>query len=110
MSRKPDFVARLTYRSAEQSGRKHPAISGYRPIIKFEFSEKYTSGQQKFIDKEVVNPGETVLAEITITSPQFFGRCLAEGMTFIFCESPKNIIGTGIIIEILNQSLIKLGN
>ena len=67
----PDFTAKLYYKRTEEGGRKTAAKSGYRPQIKFAFSEMQTSGQQVFIDKEIVYPGESVIAEITIISPHF---------------------------------------
>ena len=57
---KADFIATLTYKTTEQGGRKTPAKSGYRPQVKFDFEEMETSGQQTFIDRELVFPGDTV--------------------------------------------------
>ena len=59
--KKTDFMAQLKYRTTEQGGKQTPAKSGYRPHIKFDFIEIHTSGQQTFIDKEAVFPGETVI-------------------------------------------------
>jgi translation elongation factor EF-Tu-like GTPase len=64
MNPMPDFIAVLTYLSAEEGGRKTPARSRYRPGIKFPFSSMQTSGQQIFIGTDIVYPGETVEAEI----------------------------------------------
>lgn len=100
----PDFIASLKYKSTEQGGRKTPATSGYRPQVKFDFTEMQTSGIQKFIDTEKVYPGETVLAEIAILSPQFFENQLEIGMEFEFREG-ATIIGYGKIIEIKNKLL-----
>lgn len=66
--KEPDFIAELKYKTTEDGGRKTPAFSGYRPQVKFPFSEMQTSGQQKFIDKKSVNPGDTVNAEVSILS------------------------------------------
>ena len=100
----PDFKAKLKYLSTEQGGRQTPANSGYRPQVKFGFTKMKTSGSQKFIGTDKVSPGETVFAEITILSPQFFENQLEIGMEFDFREGAK-IIGTGKIIEILNEAL-----
>jgi hypothetical protein len=67
-----DFIAELKYLPTEQGGRKTPANSGYRPQIKFDFSQQETSGQQTFIDKKTVYPGENVIAKIKMSSPNFF--------------------------------------
>ena len=103
-TQKPDFKAKLKYLSAKDGGRKTPANSGYRPQVKFPFSKMQTSGSQKFIGTDIVYPGETVLAEITILLPQFFENQIEIGMEFDFREG-ATIIGTGIIIEILNETL-----
>jgi len=102
----PDFIAELRYLSPQEGGRKTPANSGYRPHVKFPFSEKMTSGIQKFIDKEFVNPGETVQAKITILSPQFFENMLEVGMEFEVGEG-SSVVAFGKLIEILNLNLKK---
>jgi len=106
ISRAPDFIATLRYYTTEEGGRRTPANSGYRPQIKFDFEEMQTSGQQVFIDKEVVYPGDTVKAEITMGSPSIFKGRLLEGMAFEFREGAR-VIGTGMVIEILNGELKK---
>lgn len=106
VNRDDDFIAILNYKTPEQGGRKTPAHSGYRPQVKFDFEEMQTSGQQTFIDKEIVNPGETIKARIKILSVDYFSNCLSEGMSFEFREG-NIIIGTGEIIEILNDKLKK---
>ena len=101
---KADFIASLTYLTSEEGGRKTPAISGYRPGIKFEFSDMQTSGAQTFIDRNIVYPGDTVEAEINIISVDYFAGQLKEKMNFDFREGPT-IIGTGQIKHILNDKL-----
>jgi len=104
--KKVDFIAELTYFKTEQSGRKTPASSGYRPQVKFDFTENQTSGQQIFIDKEIVYPGDKVLAKIKVVSPHFFADNLEEGMKFEFREGAR-IIGTGELKNIINDRLEK---
>ncbi len=101
-----DFIAELKYRTTEEGGRKTPACSGYRPQVKFDFTEKETSGQQIFIGKDKVYPGETVEAKIKILSVDFFAKKLMEGMKFEFREG-STIIGYGLIKQIINDKLIK---
>ncbi len=105
VNRQPDFIAELHYLTIDQGGRKKPAFSGYRPQVKFEFSKIQTSGQQKFLNREVVNPGDTVTAEITILSVEFFKNKLSSGLAFDFREGSK-IMGTGKILEVLNNELL----
>jgi translation elongation factor EF-Tu-like GTPase len=94
----------LKYRTTEEGGRTTPARSGYRPQLKFSFEEIQTSAQQVFVDKEAVYPGDTVKAEITMTSPAIFIGRLVCGEVFEFREGAR-IIGTGQIIEILDTEL-----
>jgi len=103
---KVDFIAELQYLTTEQGGRKTPANSGYRPQVKFDFTEMQTSGQQTFIDKEIVYPGDKVDAKIKILSPDYFANCLTEGMNFEFREG-STLIGTGQIKYIVNDKLEK---
>ncbi len=65
---RPDFVAQLKYTPTEEGGRKTAAKSKYRPLIEFPGLLPLTSGEQTFLDKELVSPGEFVKAEITILS------------------------------------------
>lgn len=103
---KVDFIAELQYLTSEQGGRKTPANSGYRPQVKFDFAEMQTSGQQTFIDRETVYPGDNVEAKIKILSPDYFADCLTVGMDFEFSEG-ATLIGTGRIKYIVNDKLEK---
>jgi Elongation factor Tu C-terminal domain len=103
---KTDFIAKLTYMTTEQGGRQTPAKSGYRPQVKFDFTEMQTSGQQTFIDKETVLLGDTVDAKIKILTPELFAGSLTEGMQFEFREGAK-VIGIGEIKYIVNDKLEK---
>lgn len=103
-----DFIATLTYLTTEQGGRQTPAFSSYRPQVKFEFAEMQTSGQQTFIDRKIVYPGDTVEAEIKIISVDYFAGQLKEKMKFDFREGSR-IIGTGQIKHIINDRLRQAG-
>ena len=101
---KADFIATLTYKTTEEGGRKTAAKPGYRPHIKFDFDEMQTSGQQVFIEREIVFPGDTVNAEIKILSVKHFEGKLKVGMKFEFREGPT-VVGTGKIKHIINEKL-----
>lgn len=103
---KVDFIAELKYRTTAEGGRRTPANSGYRPQVKFDFAEMETSGQQTFIDKDFVLPGETVIAKIKILSPDYFANQLTEGIIYEFREG-ATVIGTGKILVIVNDKLEK---
>ncbi|WP_442590793.1 hypothetical protein ACSBL2_06140 [Pedobacter sp. AW31-3R] len=102
-----DFIATLKYNSTAEGGRSTPAFSGYRPNIKFPFDEMHTSGEQRFIGTNCVFPGDTVDAEIRIIAIDHFNHLLYPGLSFEFKEGAR-IIGTGMIIRILNKNLMKL--
>ncbi|MFD2562894.1 hypothetical protein [Aquimarina rubra] len=100
-----DFRAELQFLTTEQGGRKSPVVSGYRPHVEFEdYPEYITSGQQTYIGQKKVEPGETVLAEISILSKDYFADKLFENMFFEFYEG-KHKMGAGKILEIVNVSL-----
>lgn len=99
-----DFIALLKYKTFDEGGRSTPAKLGYRPELSFDFEKATTSGRQNFIDTEWVCPGDTVEAEISMLSSQFYERKLYEGLEFKFCEGRK-IIGAGTILKIVNESL-----
>lgn len=99
------FLALLTYLKTEDGGRKTPAVSGYRPGIKFSFHNDLFTGAQKFIDVEFAFPGDVINAEITLLNPEYFKGKIYEGLDFGFYEGP-NLIGRGIIKRILDPALL----
>lgn len=100
-----DFIAELEFLTSEQGGRKSPAHSGYRPHIEFEnYPEYLTSGNQTYIKKDIVEPGEKVKAEIAILGTEYFAKRLYVNMEFKFCEGSRTI-GFGKIIKIVNPDL-----
>jgi hypothetical protein len=102
----PDFIARVTYLTAERGGRKGYAASGYRPHVKFDGRKELTSGEQLFIDKDKVFPGETVTAEIRIIGTDFFKNYLYVGQHFEVAEGP-HLVGHGEILEVTNPDLLQ---
>lgn len=100
----PDFLARVTYLTTEQGGRKGYATSGYRPHVKFDGRKELTFGEQLFIDKDKVFPGESVTAEIRIFGTDFFKNYLFVGQHFEVAEA-SHLVGHGEILEIVNPNL-----
>jgi len=105
MNKTPDFTADLHYLTTEQGGKNHPVFSSYFPQVKFSFSKSQWGGKQKFLNKEIVNPGEDVIAEITLLDSQFCNNRLKTGLKFDIMEGAK-LMGTGVILEILNKELL----
>lgn len=100
----PDFLARVTYLTTEQGGRIGYATSGYRPHVKFDGRKELTSGEQLFIDKDKVFPGESVTAEIRILGTDFFKNYLFIGQHFEVAEA-SHLVGHGVILEVVNPNL-----
>ncbi len=102
MKLKSRFTALLTYTPMEEGGRPTPVSSGYRPGFKFSFDENLFTGIQKFTGTNLVFPGDTVNAEITLLNPEKLTGKIYEGMDFDFFEGPKRI-GHGTITKLYIQ-------
>ncbi len=89
MKTKPHFTALLTYASTEEGGKTAPVSSGDRPGFKFPFDEKLFTGIQKFAGTELVFPGDSVHADITLLNPEQLTATIYEGMDFDFYEGDK---------------------
>lgn len=100
----PDFVAKITYLTTEEGGRKGYASSGYRPHVKFDGRKELTSGEQLFVDKDKVFPGDIVIAEIRISGRDIFKNYLFRGQHFEIGEGPI-VVGHGEVLEIINPEL-----
>lgn len=105
MTPKPHFLALLTFSTTEDGGLKIPALSGYRPGIKFSFQQEASICIQQFQDTDYAFPGDVRNAEITLLDPENFKGRLYEGLDFKFFEG-TNLIGRGVIKTILNPQLL----
>lgn len=101
-----DFVAQLCFKKTEDGGRTNFALSGYRPQVKFSFTEIQTSGQQTYIDNKMAFPGDNINALIKLATKEHLKGKLREGSNFEFLEGEK-VIGTGRILLIKNDELRK---
>jgi len=102
-----DFLAELDFYSTIEGGRCSIAYSGYRPHVKFDDIDFYTSGEQSYVTKTVVSPGEKgVMTRIHLLTKEPFLKKLYVGKKFTFGEGQR-IVGTGEIVEIYNQDLIQ---
>ena len=99
-----DIIAEVTFFTLGESGQLKSIKSGFRPQMKFGFTENLTFGHVTFIDKEIVHDEDQVLTKIKILSPDLFEGSLEEGIKFEFTEG-KNIIGIGVIKKIINRRL-----
>lgn len=101
-----DFIANLYFKKIEENGRENFASSGYRPQIKFSFTEIQTSGEQIYIDVKMVFPGDNINALIKLASTEHLIGKLKSRTKFDFLEGDK-LIGTGRILKIKNKELEK---
>ncbi|HEX8269558.1 MAG TPA: hypothetical protein VF581_06670 [Flavobacterium sp.] len=104
MKAKPHFTALLTYVSSKEGGRQTPASSGYRPTIKFPFHQDMFSGIQNFVDTDLVFPGDTVTADITLPGAEPLMGKMYEGLDFDFFEGPV-LIGSGVVTKVFRPDL-----
>jgi hypothetical protein len=100
----PDFIAKVTYLTTQEGGRINYAVSGYRPHVKFDGKKELTSGEQLFIDREKVFPGDTVTAEIRLLGKDYFKNYLYVGQHFEVAEA-SHLVGHGEVLEIINPDL-----
>lgn len=104
-TRNPDFIARITYFTIAQGGRRTPAGTGHRPHTRFEGRTDLGPVEQVFAgEKELVLPGESTEAEMTLVSKERYLRSLYAGQTFEFFDGDR-MIGTGTILKVLNKDL-----
>lgn len=101
MSKKPNFIALLTYLPSEEGKQTTPVSSGYRPSIKFPFDQGFFIGIQNFIDTDLVFPGDTANAEITLTDSSLIEKIYA-GLDFDFFDG-EILIGHGTITKVLSE-------
>lgn len=90
------FTALLTFVSSNDGGLATPASSGYRPFLKFPFEQRFFTGIQKFSGTDLVFPGDTVNAEITLPDLSGLIGKLYEGLDFEFFEGDR-LIGYGVV-------------
>jgi hypothetical protein len=101
-----DFVAQLNFKKTEDGGRTQSALSGYRPQVKFNFTEMQTSGQQTYIENKMAFPGDNLNALIKLATTEHLKGQLREGTIFEFLEGDR-LIGTGRILILQNEELRK---
>ncbi len=95
-----DILATITMFSTAEGGRITPALTGYRPQLRY--GGYGWSAIHEYIGTDSVDPGQTVRAFLTFMSPEPHVGKLFPGLTFELCEGSR-VIGSGTIIEILNQ-------
>jgi translation elongation factor EF-Tu-like GTPase len=96
----PDFEGEFHLFGGAANARKY---SGYRP--QHEVHDNYqTSGIHAYIGREFVDPGETVLVQVQLITPEVYPRCLWEDRQLKVLEGAKQV-GSLRVTNLLNASL-----
>lgn len=99
-----DIEVRVRFLSEEEGGRSKPVYSGYRPH--FQVTEGLqTSGEHRFLEKEVVQPGEEATANILFIAPEHHPKTIWIGKEIEIKEGSR-LIGRAVVTKIFNQSLL----
>ena len=89
----------LTFSTTENGGLTSPVSSGYRPTVKFPFSEENFIAVANFEDPELVFPGEIVNVDVTLLRADEYLNQIYEGQDFEMYEG-ENHVGHGTVTEI----------
>lgn len=103
--RAPDIEAIISFIKTEDGGRKHACRTGYRPahLVKPDY---LTTGIHSYYDKELVNPGETVMGTITFITPEYYPKSLWIGKVLNIQEGGW-LVGYATVTKIFNETLLK---
>lgn len=98
MNARPHFSALLTFTPNKSTEDRTPASSGYRAALRFSSDQKLCLASMNFTEAELVFPGDSVTAEITLLDSNA-GSILYEGLDFDFYEAGK-LVGSGVVSKI----------
>ncbi|KAB2915330.1 hypothetical protein QQ054_23175 [Oscillatoria amoena NRMC-F 0135] len=102
----PDFIASINYLTADKGGLKTPLSSGFRCRIAFDYIDKQGICEQVFEHQEWIFPGDTVEATVKLSDTDLFANKLGAGTSFEL-QLNENTVGTGVILQLLNDELVK---
>ena len=100
----PELEVEIYYLTTEEGGRITPLYSGYRG--QFFYDGNHWDAQQKFIDNEVCNLGETVKVYLKTMRPINHFKKFFIGKEFEIKEGAKTV-GKGIITKIMRSDFNK---
>ena len=99
--RAPDLEGEFYLFSGPASARKFSGV--YRP--QHAIHDNYqTSGIHAYVDREFIDPGETVLVQVRLLAPEVYPCCLWEGRELKVLEGARHV-GTLRVTSVLNASL-----
>lgn len=100
MKKKPHFKATITYFKTDEGGIVTPVSTGFRSTVKFPYDNADYLAHQTFLEQEIVFPGDTTSAEITLLDGKERLEKLYKGLGFDLLIS-SDLIATGVITDIL---------
>jgi translation elongation factor EF-Tu-like GTPase len=100
MQRSPDFEGTFHLLA---TGRRTPVASGYRP--QHAIHENYqTSGEHTYLDREILELGQSAPVAVRFITPHVYPRCLWEGRELSVQEGVR-VVGLLKVTHIINESL-----
>ena len=94
-----DVEVELHFVPTDQGGKKNPVRSGYRP--QFFYRGQDWDAQHTYIDRDEVQPGDSVRAYLTFMSPDLHLGHISEGMPFMVREG-QLVVAYGRVLRILD--------
>lgn len=91
----------LTFHHTDENAIKSPVSSGFRPNVKFPFTEEIFTAVLEFSDPELVFPGDTLTAEMTLLRADAFLSQIYEGQDFEMYDGELHI-GHGTVSSVYN--------
>lgn len=101
MNRSHDIEGEFHLLTSQESGRRNPVLSGYRPIHRLH--ENYlTSGYHEYSGVSQVAPGETAKVAVWFITPDVYPNSLWVGREIEVMEGSK-VMGRLMVTKILNS-------
>ena len=99
----PDALVELSLYTEEQGGRRTGVCNNYKPQYRV-LDDYLTSTVHAFVDKEIINPGESCNAYVKFITPEYYPNCLFVGRKIYVHEASK-IVGLATVIEVYSDQL-----
>lgn len=90
--------AELTFLPTVEGGRESPVFSGYRGQLHYDDHD--WDAEYAFIDRELIQPGETATAQLWLMSPEAHRGRLVPGKSFQIREG-RRLVGSGVVTKVL---------
>lgn len=99
------FQAAITLLPREEGGRQGAIRSGYRAPISFgwrddEGEKRYHECVIVLREVDVLHPGATALAEVTVPNGAPLRDTISPEATFEIAEGPRRIVGNGVVTNV----------